>query len=119
MLVGDHVPSDHPAPGVEHPGQRGDGGQVIGIHPGGEGIGIQFIDENIGIPVFGVSGPRGIHIKVGADPGASGAQLRGDAIHDPHPNQHENPLITKSIFFEISSVISLILSKRLLNESPS
>lgn len=50
------------------------------------------MDENVGIPVLGVSIPRGIPKIDGVDHGASGAQFTGKERHDPHQNPHESPV---------------------------
>lgn len=49
-----------------------------------------MIDEKTGIPVVGERIQRGRPRIDGVDHGASGAQLIGKDIHDPHQNQHES-----------------------------
>ena len=57
----------------------------------------------MGRPVSGMSGKTGNHMMVGALPGASGAQLIGKLIHDPHPNPQESPSKKSCIIHSIFS----------------
>lgn len=66
-------------------------GHIANPHGSRSGIGKQVNEENIGIPVEGVSFPSGIPNMDGTLPGASGAQLIGKLIHDPPPNPQESP----------------------------
>jgi hypothetical protein len=117
LLVGAHVPRAPQAEGGQQTGhgiyQRGDGGQVEGIQQGvfPHIICIPVRPEKAGSPVVGLKGPRGIPISVGAEPGARGAQLRGEEIQAPPPNQQLRPFEIKSIFCHIALVIWLIAAK--------
>ena len=67
-------------------------------------------EEKTGTPVLGVSGQRGIPKSVGADQGASGAQLSGIEIHAHPPNQQLSHAISSSSCPSISSTILFIIS---------
>lgn len=56
-----------------------------------------MIEEKTGTPVEGESTPRGRPRIDGVDPGASGAQLIGNDIQDPHQNPHESHRCRSSI----------------------
>jgi hypothetical protein len=99
-LVGAVVPRLPQAEGGRHDGQgtnqRGEAGYVVGrqqvLVPQYQRNPVSH--EKIGSPTFGVipAGFTGIP-RTERDPhGASGAQLIGKFIHDPHPNPHARPL---------------------------
>ncbi len=91
--------------------ERGDGPNGIGGHTEGAwvqsqnqiGTGLIVSAENIGNPVLGLILPTGNPNAVGAEPGASGAQLSGIERQDHPPNPHPSPRTTSSIFELIAS----------------
>ena len=66
--------------------------------------------EKIGSPSFILSpSPIGFQKSVGSHPGASGAQLRGVAIHHPHPNPQLKERIRVSALLIALLTLLLIL----------
>ena len=85
---------------------RGLIGHIIGIHHTNGSI-IPVRAEKIGTHSFTLSQSHiGIPNNVGSFHGASGAQLRGLAIHQPHQKPQPSPSIIVSICSEASSALS-------------
>lgn len=116
-LVAEFVPSLQPAP-AGHPHRPSnlfvDIGYAVGTSKQPElvYIDLQVNAENIGTPSQTLRpSPIGFPNNVGSFHGASGAQLRGVAIHEPPQNPQLSHCISSSISSDISSIASLILSR--------
>lgn len=117
-MVGERVPSRHPAHIQKHPGNHTAGGQAIGTQTFQTLC--QFIAENIGSPSHTYNPSHiGIQKSVGSFHGARGAQFRGIEIQLPPQNQHESPAKIVSIPAKISSTFPFILSREFMKSSSS